>query len=53
MFQFFSKKDNSKLHLSQTKPPPRLLCLQGQTGTLACRVHDPLAANLFPQHSKS
>lgn len=29
----------------------RLLCLQGQEGTLACRVHDPLSTNIFPKRS--
>lgn len=30
---------------------PRLLCLRGQEGTLACRVHDPLYTNMLPQRS--
>lgn len=31
---------------------PGLLCLKGQTGTLACRVHEPLYTKLLPQHPK-
>jgi hypothetical protein len=30
---------------------PQLLCLRGQEGTLACRVHDPLSTTVFPQRS--
>lgn len=30
---------------------PMLLCLKGQTGTVACRVHDSLASKVLPQRS--
>lgn len=30
---------------------PQLLCLRGQEGTLACRVHDPISTTVFPQRS--
>lgn len=30
---------------------PRLLCLKGEEGTLACRVHDPISTNLIPKRS--
>ena len=34
-----------------TEKQPMLLCLKGQTGTVACRVHDSLASKMFPQRS--
>ncbi len=35
---------------AQTKSP-RLLCLHGEEGTLACRVHDPSYTKMLPQRS--
>lgn len=31
---------------------PSLLCLKGQQGTIACRVHDPLLTRIIPQRSR-
>lgn len=46
MFPFFSRKRPN------SGQQPSLLCLRGETGTLACRVYDPLSTNLIPTRSK-
>src|SRR4051812_35702067 len=53
-FQFFSEKqrDANQEQSLEISNRPQLLCLKGETGTLACRVYDPLAANILPQYSK-
>lgn len=52
-FQFFPQEKTSYERKStvQSNQNPRLLCLKGQAGTLACRVHDPLSTNILPERS--
>lgn len=48
-FSFFGQEPGKQVI---GKPQPSLLCLRGQTGTLACRVYEPLYAKLLPQRSE-
>ncbi|CAM2824024.1 hypothetical protein [Legionella worsleiensis] len=51
-FTFFeSKAAKNDARNAQKGSPPDLLCLKGEAGTLACRVHDPLYAQYLPQHT--
>ena len=48
LFGFFSSNENSN---PPQIPQPRLICLRGEKGTVACRVHDPSYTRMFPQRS--
>lgn len=42
---------SEKAVTSSSKPPMRLLLLDGDNGTVACRVHDRLTSSTFPKRS--